>query len=128
MGEWMDRLKEKKEAEAAYQKTIIEAFRTMQHAVHKNAIDHGWWDQPREDGTCVALMHCELSESVEALRDGDPADKHCPEHGSALVELADTVIRIMDFCERKGWSLGKAIVAKHEANKKRPYMHGGKEF
>lgn len=110
------------------QKQFAEQIRTMQHAVHQNAVEHGWWDEPREDGTCIALMHSELSECVEALRKGDFPDKHCAPMGNAVVELADVVIRIMDFCERKKWNLGKAIIAKHEANKARPHMHGGKKF
>lgn len=111
-----------------YQKNVTEAFRTLQHAIHHNAIEHGWWDQPREDGTVLALIHAEASECLEALREGNPPDKQCPGFSQAEIELADVVIRIMDFCERKGWSLGKAIVAKHEFNKGRPFMHGGKEF
>jgi hypothetical protein len=111
-----------------FMKNFTEAIRTMQHAVHQNAQDHGWWQEGREDGTVISLMHSELSECVEALRAGDPADKHCPQHGNALVELADCVIRIMDFCGRKGWNLGKAILDKHEVNKGRPVKHGGKLF
>lgn len=40
----------------------------MQHAVHQNAVNHGWWDDPREDGTVLALVHAEVSECLEALR------------------------------------------------------------
>ena len=112
----------------AYQVGVVEAIRTMQHAVHQNAVNHGWWDDPREDGTVLALVHAEVSECLEALREGNPPDKQCPGFSQAEVELADVVIRIMDFCERKGWSLGRAIVAKHEFNKSRPFMHGNKEF
>ena len=111
-----------------YQTGTVEAFRTMQHAIHQNAVEHGWWDEPREDGTVLALVHAEVSECLEALREGNPPDKQCPWLSQAEVELADVVIRIMDFCERKGWALGRALVAKHEFNKSRPFMHGGKEF
>ena len=111
-----------------YQKAVVETFRTMQHAIHQNAVEHGWWDEPREDGTVLALIHAEVSECLEALREGNPPDKQCPGFSQGEIELADVVIRIMDFCERRGWSLGKAIVAKHEFNKSRPFMHGGKEF
>ena len=117
-----------KPAQVPYQKNLTESLRTMQHAIHQNAVEHGWWDEPREDGTVLALIHAEVSECLEALREGNPPDKQCPGFSQGEIELADVVIRIMDFCERKGWSLGKAIVAKHEFNKGRPFMHGGKEF
>ena len=43
-----------------------------------------------------------------------------------LIEIADAVIRCMDYCGHKGWDLEKAIRAKHEFNKTRPYRHGNK--
>jgi len=94
------------------------------------AVDKGWHDADgqHEDGTKIALMHSELSEALEALRNGNPPDKHCPEYSSMLVELADTVIRIMNFCGEKNLDLGGAIVDKVEYNKKRPHKHGGKKF
>lgn len=45
-----------------------------------------------------------------------------------LVELADAVIRVMDYCESRGWDLGAAITLKHEYNKTRPFRHGGKKY
>jgi len=107
---------------------FVAAFRTIQNAVHKNAIDHGWWDEPREDGTILALTHGEVSECMEALRTGEPRDTHCPEFLNSEVELADVIIRIMDFAEKKGYRLGRAILGKHAFNKTRPYKHGGKQF
>jgi len=41
-------------------------------------------------------------------------------------ELADIVIRVMDYCEWAGINLEAAILEKHEYNKSRPYKHGGK--
>jgi hypothetical protein len=43
-----------------------------------------------------------------------------------LIELADAVIRIMDYCEAKGYNLQDAIRMKHEYNKTRKHRHGGK--
>ena len=43
-------------------------------------------------------------------------------------ELADCVIRIMDFCGKHGIDLEKAIIEKANFNKHRPYKHGGKKF
>ena len=71
--------------------------------IHKNAVDHGWWASPRPFGEVCALIHSELSEALEAYRDGKPefyrepeGDPHGKPEGTA-VELADAVIRILDY-------------------------------
>ncbi len=72
----------------------------------------------RNDGEIIALMHSELSEALEDLRHG--RDKHVG------VELADCVIRVMDFAEAREIDLEKEILKKIEKNKKRKYKHGKK--
>lgn len=89
-------------------------------AAYENAVEHGWWEEGREDGTLIALMHSELSEALEALRKGDEAN--------LAEELADVVIRIMDYCGHRGIDLENAILVKMAINKNRPYKHGGKRF
>lgn len=42
------------------------------------------------------------------------------------VELADCVIRIMDYFGAMGWDLERVLSAKHEYNKTRAFRHGGK--
>ena len=74
----------------------------------------------------IALMHSELSEALEAVRLGNPQDEHCPEFASLDIELADAVIRIMDFAEARKIDLARAIAAKHAYNVTRPYRHGAK--
>ena len=102
-------------------------FQLMSKYVHQNAVAHGWWEEPREDGTLIALIMSEAAEALEALRKGNKPDEHCPQFSGAEVELADVIIRIMDMAEARGWDVAGAIVAKHEFNKGRPYKHG-KEF
>ena len=107
--------------------TFPDDFQLMSKYVHNNAVEHGWWEEPREDGTLIALIMSEAAEALEALRKGNGPDEHCPQFSGAEVELADVVIRIMDMAEARGWDVAGAIVAKHEFNKTRPYKHG-KEF
>lgn len=100
----------------------------MAKSVHQTAIDKGWWDDPRNDGELVALMHSELSEALEGLRAGNPADDKVPEFSSAEAELADVVIRIMDMSKARGWDVAGALIAKAMMNTTRERMHGGKKF
>ena len=107
--------------------TFPDYFQLMSKYVHANAVEHGWWEEPREDGTLIALIMSEAAEALEALRKANGPDEHCPQFSGAEVELADVIIRIMDMAEARGWNVAGAIVAKHEFNKGRPYKHG-KEF
>jgi len=74
----------------------------------------------RNNGEMIALMHSELSEALEELRKEDCNIKLVGE------ELADCVIRIMDFCQAREIDLEKEILKKIKKNRKRPYKHGKK--
>lgn len=92
---------------------------------HNNAVAHGFWDNPNK-GERIALMHSELSEALEAIRKPGPDDK-LPQHSAEVVELADAIIRILDYCEHYELPIEAAVLDKHEYNIKRPYKHG-KQF
>jgi NTP pyrophosphatase (non-canonical NTP hydrolase) len=88
---------------------------------------NGWWDWERNNGELIALMHSELSEALEGLRKDKQSDK-IPNFSSVEEELADTIIRIMDMAEARGYRIAEAILAKLEYNNNRTYRHGGKNF
>lgn len=91
--------------------------------------EHGWWEEGNVNyGEKIALMHSELSEALEALRHGDPPSEKIEGFSNLEEELADTVIRILEFGHVKGLRLAEAILAKKEYNDKRPFKHGGKKF
>lgn len=102
----------------------------MQELAHETAKGKGWHDPAPNFGESIALIHSELSEALEAYREGLPlayllyGEGGKPEGIPA--ELADVLIRIGDMCGAFGIDLEAAVKEKMEYNKKRSYRHGGK--
>ena len=113
------------------EKEKLSTMAALQKDIHDNAINHGWYEEPRTFGELIALCHCELSEALEEHRNGMKPKEVYHEHGKPCgipTELADVVIRIMDMCEYYGIDLEDAILEKHGFNKTRSYKHGGKHI
>ena len=106
------------------------SLRSLQTAAHSTAVEKGWWEKERSIPEQIVLMHSELSEAVEELRKENPRPFYLvdgkPEGWG--VELADTVIRIMDTCEQYHVDLQGLIELKMKYNENRPHRHGGKQL
>lgn len=101
----------------------------LSYEIHEWAVDKGFWEHetmgpehepnmflnPSIGPEKIALMHSELSEALESERDGDTNTEE---------ELADTIIRILDFCGWRGYDIHNAILIKMDENAKRPVKHG----
>ena len=98
----------------------------LQAEAHRIAVEHGWWVTERSAGEALMLMVTELSEAMEAWRDGSPESAKIPGFSQVEEELADTIIRILDFAGRNGLNIEGALQAKMIFNESRPYRHGGK--
>lgn len=99
-------------------KQIADGLAKFKDEYHQHCVEAGWWESNREDGTTLALIHSEISEAMEAIRQ-NKNDDHLPSRPGAEVELADAILRILDFCGRKGYDISGALIEKMEYNLKR---------
>lgn len=108
---------------------------------NEQAIKGGWWHdletgkpKERNKGEMLMLMVSEIAEAMEAVRK-NKMDDHLPNRKGEGVELADCVIRIMDYCANYGLDLGGCMAEKIAYNAQRAdhkpenrKLAGGKAF
>ena len=102
-----------------------DALNNLCGACHETARFFGFWDEPRNKGELIALMHSELSKLLEAIRKPEAEmSKKCPELTEEAEEAADVFIRLADYCGGFNINLGRAVMVKRSYNTTRAHMHG----
>lgn len=95
---------------------------------YQTAVEHGFYETPPPIPERLALIHSEVSEALEAYRDGD-INLRITESGKPeglASELADVLIRVVDLARYLDIDLDIAVDVKMSYNETRPYKHGRK--
>lgn len=102
-------------------------------AAQIHALNHKWWHDKngapieRNKGELLCLIHSEISEAMEGERK-DLKDDKIPHRKMAEVELADALIRILDYSAGFGYDIEGAVLEKLEYNKTRKdHTHEARE-
>src|SRR6266699_3400781 len=95
----------------------------LAHLTHH--FNRKWWHDietgdpiVRNKGELLCLIHSEISEAMEGERK-DLMDDHLPHRKMVEVELADAMIRILDYAGAYGLDVGGAFLEKTLYNLKR---------
>lgn len=124
--------------------------------VNVTAHRKGWYIHPRSFGDIIALFHSEITEVFEEWRAGGSitgvsaktdSTEYLVAHANkddwkefermasqgykpegVPIELADVIIRILDFCAENGIDIGAAVSTKMVYNETRAFRHGGKRI
>lgn len=109
-------------------------------ACHIHTLNHHWWHDEagnrleRNKGELLCLVHSEISEALEGARK-NKMDDHLPTRKAEEVELADALIRLLDYAKAYGFDIAGAVSEKLAYNAKRAdhtyaarAAEGGKKF
>jgi NTP pyrophosphatase (non-canonical NTP hydrolase) len=132
----------------------MKSLNVLRDEIYANAKAHGFHSVGRTVGDSLMLITTEVSEAFEAYREGakvaemryecknpkgdcdhDDSPRCYPDDGSdgclhkpigVSSEIADVIIRCLDFCGEHSIDIERVVLEKMEFNRSRPFKHGNK--
>lgn len=111
-------------------KKFVKWFNRIQFKLYSASVTKGHHDLDLYDletldaFRLLGLMHTEISEAMQIIKRHGIKDLDRKKKGKLEEELADVVIRIMDFAELNALDVGLAIEDKASFNEHRPHRFG----
>lgn len=84
-------------------------------------------DVQSDEMTLLNLMHTEVAEITNAIREGNPESEKIPGYSKVEEECGDVILRALVFAKHHGHDVS-ATIAKALYNETRPHRFGGKPF
>lgn len=116
---------------------LAQALNVLSGGIHDDSTSAGWWDDGGNKyvlATKLMLVVSEVAEAMEGLRKG-LMDDHLTHRPMVEVEVADAMIRLLDFAGALNMDIGGAVMEKLEYNRNRldhkqetRQAAGGKQF
>lgn len=116
---------------------LAAALNVLANDIHDDSVSAGWWDDGDDKyvlATKLMLVVSEVAEAMEGLRK-DQWDDHLPHRKMVEVEVADALIRLLDFATALDMNIGSTVMEKLEYNRNRldhkqetRQAAGGKQF
>ena len=125
------------EPEVTIEEQMALALNILSYEIHDDSVSAGWWDDGYDKyvlGTKLMLVVSEVAEAMEGFRK-NLMDDHLPKRKMVEVEVADALIRLLDFAGALNMDIGGAVMEKLEYNRNRldhkqetRQAAGGKQF
>jgi hypothetical protein len=111
-----------------------EGLNRLAEAINYWANEKGFWDFQKTEGvlpdsklvknTKLLLVVSELVECMEGLRKPGSHPSQLSGFTNEEEEIADAIIRLLDYAGQYDLRIGEAVLAKMAYNEGRPYKHG----
>lgn len=111
-GGWWEKSQEAKDAQAMLDSEQITEGSPLHKILTKTA------NEERNPLELLSLVHSEVSEALEGVRK-DQMDDKLPHRKMEEVELADVIVRVLDYAGGRGLDVGGALVEKLKFNQHR---------